>query len=248
MDETGGPKGGRLEQGRGSPGGGVPLYLRVVELVMRDIAAGRLTDGARLPPERTMAAELGIAVGTLRKALDDLAGRGLVERIHGSGNYVRSGRLRDQFYPMFRIELISGGGMPTVETLDIAVLDKPDDLPPFGASSRASRVRRLRFLDGIPVAAEEIWLDGTMGEVGRDGLEMSLYDYYRSRLNFWIETAEDRVSFGPVPAWVPDAFGPRPGVIAGYVERFGWADRPAPVEFSRSWFDAARAVYVQRMR
>ena len=41
-------------------------------MLIRDIAAGRLSEGERLPPEREMAAELGIAVGTLRQALADL--------------------------------------------------------------------------------------------------------------------------------------------------------------------------------
>ena len=40
-------------------GGTLPLYLQVAELVVRDIAAGRLIDGERLPPEREMAAQVG---------------------------------------------------------------------------------------------------------------------------------------------------------------------------------------------
>jgi GntR family transcriptional regulator len=61
--------------------GSLPIYLQVTELIIRDIAAGRLIDGEKLPPERDMAADLGIAVGTLRKALAELQNRGLLERV-----------------------------------------------------------------------------------------------------------------------------------------------------------------------
>ena len=59
----------------------LPKYVRISERLIREIAAGRLADGTRLPPEREMAVELGASVGTLRKALADLADKGLLERI-----------------------------------------------------------------------------------------------------------------------------------------------------------------------
>ncbi|MCJ8336829.1 MAG: GntR family transcriptional regulator, partial [Epibacterium sp.] len=33
----------------------------------------------------------------------------------------------------------------------------------------------------------------------------------------------------------------------GFIERFSWADGLAPVEFSRTWFDTDKALYVQRL-
>ena len=49
--------------------GALPIYLRIAEGLTRYIAAGRLGVGERLPPERAMAADLGVTVSTLRKAL-----------------------------------------------------------------------------------------------------------------------------------------------------------------------------------
>lgn len=45
--------------------GSLPVYLQIAETLVRDITAGRLIDGEKLPPEREMATTLGIAVGTL---------------------------------------------------------------------------------------------------------------------------------------------------------------------------------------
>ncbi len=225
----------------------LPLYLQVSELLIREIAAGRLSDGQRLPPERKLAAHYGITVRTLRKSLAEITKRGLLESVQGSGNYVRSNHHAQSIYSMFRLELIAGGGLPTAQFLDILPCKKPDDLPPFGTSDAATRIRRLRFLNKTPIAVEEIWLDQDAGQVVADQVSESLYRYYQTKLGFWITHAQDAVSIGQVPPWAPGEFGLKPGVMTGYIERLSWAQRTAPVEFSRTWFDTAHAHYVQRL-
>lgn len=222
--------------------------MQIAELLTRDIVAGRLIDGERLPPERDMAAELGVSVGTLRKALRDMGEKGLIESVQGSGNYIRAGGDTGTVYAMFRLELLAGGGLPRARVLSVDLMDKSADLPDFGTSSRGTRIRRLRSLNDTIIAVEEIWLDADAGLVSETTMSESLYATYRKELGLWIQRAEDRVSLGPVPGWAPDAYGPRPGATVGYIERLSWADAAAPIEFSRTWYDPARAVYVQRMK
>ena len=226
----------------------VPLYMQLSELMIRDIAAGRLPDGTRLPPERALAQTHGTTVRTLRKALQILDEKGLLVRVQGSGNYVRSSAQIDSVYAMFRIELLDGGGLPTAQVLTIDPMDKPADLPPFGTSARATRIRRLRFLNRIPVAVEEIWLDAAAGEIRPDRITDSLYHTYRVALGLRIARAEDYVSVAPVPDWAPPRFGAAPGRVVPFVRRFSHAEGIGTVEFSRTWIDPDTAHYVQRLR
>ncbi|WP_415919785.1 GntR family transcriptional regulator [Tateyamaria sp. SN6-1] len=226
----------------------LPIYVQIAELLTRDIVAGRLVDGARLAPERDMAQELGVSVGTLRKALASMAEKGLIERVQGSGNYVRAGGDTGTVYAMFRLELLDGGGLPRARLLDLHLMDKPRDLPAFGTSARATRIRRLRSLTDTIIAVEEIWLDADAGIIQETAMSESLYATYRKELGLWISRAEDRVSIAPAPPWSPDAFPLRSGDTAGYVERLSWADTQTPIEFSRTWFDPGSAVYVQRLK
>ncbi len=227
----------------------LPKYVQTAELLIREIAAGRLADGARLPPERDMAGDLDVSVGTLRKALDDLTERGLLERKQGSGNYVRHKADAAGVYAFFRLERVEGGGLPTADLLDVARLTKPDDLPEFGTSKEAHRIRRLRRLSGQPAALEEIWLDAGWAEVvTREDLLESLYLYYRTRLGLWIERAEDQIGVADVPSWAVDDFGLSPGTPAGFIERWGRTNEGTIAEFSRTWFDPNVARYIARMR
>ena len=225
----------------------LPLYLQLSEFLIREIAAGRLSDGDKLPPEREMAAQYKTTVTTLRKALAVLQNKGLLERIHGSGNYVRQAEQVDSVYSMFRLELVNGGGLPTSKLVELREMSKPVDLPAFGLSEMATRIRRLRFLDAKLIAVEEIWLDRDAGEVKQEQLQDSLYRYYKMQLGFWISRAEDRVSIGRTPDWSPQDFGVAAGQSTGFIERFSWAQTPVPVEYSRTWFDTTKAVYIQRL-
>jgi GntR family transcriptional regulator len=225
----------------------LPIYVQISEVLIREIASGRLIDGSRLPPERELAKQHGTSVRTLRKALEILEKKGVLERIQGSGNYVRAAGRLDSIYSMFRLELLNGGGLPTARVLSVDEVEKPADLPAFGTSDRGTRIRRLRFLNRLAIAVEEIWLDRDAGRIIPAKLSDSLYRYYKLELGFWISRAEDHVRIGPVPDWAPDGFAPAPGTITGYIERFSHSDQKGTVEFSRTWFDPERAQYVQRL-
>lgn len=226
----------------------LPKYVQISELLIRDIQAGRLVDGERLPPERDMAAGLGISVGTLRKSLEELTAQGLLERVQGSGNYVRARPDAQSVYAFFRVELLDGGGLPTAEVLSVDTLVKPDGLPRFGHSDRGHRIRRLRRLNGIPAVLEEIWLDGSHADrIDAVALRDSLYLYYREALGLWITRVEDRLDLFLVPDWVPDAFGLRAGQDCMRASRISYGPDGMSAEASWNWIDTTVATYVARI-
>jgi GntR family transcriptional regulator len=227
----------------------LPLYLQISEMLIREINAGRLVDGARLPPERAYATQLGISVGTLRKALADLSEKGLLERVQGSGNYIRARTDVQAVYAFFRVELLEGGGLPTAELLDIATVPKPEGLPPFGVSETAHRLRRLRRLNGQPAVLEEIFLDSAYTpRITPDDLSESLYLFYRDRLGLSIDRVEDRMGLVPVPDWAPAAYRRAPGTPTLCATRISFARDGMRAEVSRGWIDTDIATYVARLR
>ena len=226
----------------------LPKFIQLSEMLIREIAAGHLADGSRLPPEREMADELGVAVGTLRKALADVEAKGLLERVQGSGNYVRHRPVVESVYAFFRLELLKGGGLPTAEVLTVDRLPKPGPFAELGGATEGHRIRRLRSLDGVLIALEEIWLDGAQRpKIAIVDLSESLYHFYRQELGLVIASVEDRIGVDMVPDWAPDQFHLNAGQTAGYIERISRTATKDPAEFSRTWFDAGRATYISRM-
>ena len=66
----------------------IPVYREVYQRIRSEILSGRLAPGARLPSSRILAAELGIARGTVVTAFQMLAGEGYTVSAGARGTVV----------------------------------------------------------------------------------------------------------------------------------------------------------------
>ncbi|MEM7241069.1 MAG: GntR family transcriptional regulator [Pseudomonadota bacterium] len=229
--------------------GNLPLHVQVSEMLIREIRAGILLDGEKLAPERKLAEELGIAVGTLRKALADLATKGFLDRVQGSGNYIRDNTDGENIYAFFHLELVTGGGLPTAELLSLDKLSKPKSLPKFGAADFGFRLRRLRQLSGKDAACEEIWLDGSVtNHIEKADISDSLYLTYREKFGRIISRAVDQVGVSDCPKWCPAEFGRNDRLGWGFIERISTDQLGKDIEYSRTWFDPGLARFTARWK
>src|SRR5437870_2892381 len=67
---------------------GTPAYRWLYDSLRDEILEGRLRPGTRLPGTRDLAAQYGLARGTIVNAFDQLRAEGYVEGSVGSGTYV----------------------------------------------------------------------------------------------------------------------------------------------------------------
>ncbi|MGW5850396.1 GntR family transcriptional regulator [Streptomyces sp. NPDC055254] len=80
----------------------------IADDLRNQISTGRLKAGERLPSEAQLAARYAVSTPTLRNALALLQAEGLVEKIHGSGNFVR--------HPLRRTTYLGGRHTPSTPT------------------------------------------------------------------------------------------------------------------------------------
>lgn len=64
------------------------VYVQVADRIEAEIRSGRLPVGARLPNERDLGREQGVAPGTARRAVQELRDRGLVTTLPNKGTFV----------------------------------------------------------------------------------------------------------------------------------------------------------------
>jgi DNA-binding GntR family transcriptional regulator len=64
-----------------------PLYQQVADAITSRIATGEWAEG--LPSEYDLSSEMGVSMGTMRKALNALTVRGLLTRTQGHGTFIR---------------------------------------------------------------------------------------------------------------------------------------------------------------
>ncbi len=69
--------------------GAVPVYRQLAAILRAQIESGELAAGRPVPSERTLTQRYGIAVGTVKKAVEVLRSEGLVHTVTGRGIFVR---------------------------------------------------------------------------------------------------------------------------------------------------------------
>src|SRR4051794_38027546 len=80
----------------------------VVDAVRGQIERGQLRSGQRLPPERELAARLGVSRPSVRTGLRPLATMGIGRSRHGSGTYVTDGPPRLDVRPLRLLSVLHG--------------------------------------------------------------------------------------------------------------------------------------------
>jgi len=83
-----------MTTGKRSPQASTPKYLRVYNALRRDIESGRWKEGEQLPSELELVRTFGVSRITVTRAVKDLCQAGLVERLAGSGTFIKRGRAR----------------------------------------------------------------------------------------------------------------------------------------------------------
>ncbi|HEY8050474.1 MAG TPA: GntR family transcriptional regulator [Ramlibacter sp.] len=100
----------------GATGG--PLYRRVKLALLHAIESGRYPAGGALPSEAELAVALGVSVGTLRHAVDELVAEHILVRRQGRGTFVALHTADRILFGFFHVERSDGvREIPQVELL-----------------------------------------------------------------------------------------------------------------------------------
>jgi GntR family transcriptional regulator len=143
-----------------SPTGG-PLYVQLRKRIEAGVADGILPPDTPLPPERDIAALTELSRVTVRKAIAELAEKGLVVQRQGSGSYIAPGRPRVEQslsrLTSFSEDMARRGLSSVSQWLERGMfMPSPEEVVALGlgADDQVARLARLRLADGRPMAVE----------------------------------------------------------------------------------------------
>lgn len=135
---------------------GIPLYEQIAQPIERDILSGALPAGAMIEDEVSMSQRLDVARPTARRALQELANKGLLTRRRGVGTQVTPPHVhRPMRLSSLNQDLVDAGFKPSTKVLAYQVREaskeeavKLEISPGEGVLS----IQRLRFADAHPLA------------------------------------------------------------------------------------------------
>jgi DNA-binding GntR family transcriptional regulator len=231
--------------------GDQPHYLSIRDHIVRQIHAGALAAGSKLPSERQLQLGAGIARGTIREALFQLEAEGQIYRRDRSGWYVSPAPIiyDPTRWAGFMTYVSEQGRTPTTATLSaaLAAVSAPT-AEVFGleAGAQLYALRRRRSVDGRPVLVEDIRVNPALApgllEFGLDGSLTQIL-----KREYGVSVARNRIDMWPCALTKSEAvaLGAKPGTPGLLVVRTSFDASGRVVEFDREyWRHDAMRIHV----
>lgn len=237
-----------------------PLYLQVKRVLLGLIESGTCRPGQALPNEATVARQLGVSVGTLRRAVDELVHEHVLVRRQGKGTFVaqhNSERFMFQFFhvepridPRFG-EVVQQVEYPTVECVAFerdrageqdasALRVKPGDAV-IRFENRLSLGGRAVVHDRIVVPA---MLFKGLNEKRLLDRPSTIYSLYQTEFGITVLRAQERARAVAADRMTARILGVPPGLPVLEVHRVAMTFGERPVEYRISTIHTQAHDYV----
>src|ERR1700761_3238935 len=155
----------------------VPLYETVESALAAGIADGSLPPETQLPPEEGLIERFKVSRTTVRKAIQNLVERGLVEVRRGKGTFVTQPSITQELTELtgFVEDMQALGRTPTARLLDKRLVAADEAVAHHLALAPGTlvvRLRRVRLADGVAMSFDETYLPRELGgKVAENDLE-----------------------------------------------------------------------------
>ena len=236
------------------PSNAIPLYAQVEAVLASDIAQGTLSPGRQLPTENDLIERFGVSRPTVRKAVQNLVSRGLVEIQRGKGTYVTRPKITQELTALtgFVEDMQALGRNPTARLIDkqLVAADKTVAhqlaLP---AGSLVVRIRRVRLADGEAVSFDETYLPREVGEqVITNDLEVEpIFSLLEQKYDLPLVEAEYRLEAVAAEPAVAEALGVETGSALFLIERTSYCVGPRPVDYEKLYYRGDMVRFVTRL-
>lgn len=220
----------------------LPLYQRLRDEMVEKITTGEWRPDQAIPTEAELTRTYGVAIGTVRKAVDVLVAEGLLERSQGRGTFIRRPSFDASLFRFFR-HLTSEGGrkIPEGRILARDVATPPEHVAAalgLSTKTKAIHLDRLRLIDDQVVLVEEIWLPkprfAALLDIELTDFDDLLYPFYESRCGQVIASAKETLTVDSANEEIAKALGIEAGKPVVVIERLALGFDRKPLEWRRS--------------
>lgn len=231
---------------------GGPVYREIARAMTRRLAQGAWMPGEAIPSETRLKQEFGVAIGTIRKAVDELVAQNMLVRQQGRGTFVATHNRDRLLFHFFHVERQDGyKEYPDVRLYDFERIRMNREVGAMLDMHEGDRA--LRFRNTLALEGRKIMLDViTLPEVlfprltekklrERPG---TLYNLYQDDYRISVVRTTQRLGAGLVPREAARALALPAALPALVIRRIAYAYHDRPVEYRVSYVDTRLHDYV----
>jgi len=232
----------------------VPLYGKVEEVLASEIARGDLKPGDRLPSEDELLARFDVSRITVRRAIQNLIQRGVLEIRRGLGTFVLSPKISQELTKLtgFVEDMDTHGRKASARVVSKSIVAANEMVArQLGISkgTRVMRIERVRLADSVPMSFDETYLPLEIGKkIVRNDLRVKpIFTLLEEKYGFSLTEAEYRLEAAAASAQVAEALGVLEGSPIFKIERTSFTTGGQPIDYETLSYRGDLIRFVTRL-
>jgi GntR family transcriptional regulator len=230
------------------------LYSRVETVLAGEITDGALTVGDQLPTEDDLVTRFEVSRITVRRAIQNLVNRGLVEIRRGKGTFVAAPKITQELTELsgFVEDMHALGRQPTARVIGKEVVTADASVASHLAltkGERVVRIRRVRLADGVPLSFDETYLPLKIGKkIITNNLKVEpIFSLLERKYGVPLIEAEYKLEAVAAEAEVAAALRVRQGSPIFRIERTSYSTGDQPVDYEKLYYRGDLVRFVTRL-
>jgi GntR family transcriptional regulator len=236
------------------PKHGPLLYSQVESVLAAEITDGSLKAGDQLPTEDSLLARFEVSRITVRRAIQNLVSRGLVEILRGRGTFVAAPKITQELTELsgFVEDMQALGRKPTAHLIgkDIVIANETvADQLALTKGERVVRIHRVRLADDIPMSFDETYLPLEIGKkIITNNLKTEpIFALLEQKYNIPLFEAEYKLEAVAATVDVSAALRVPQGSPIFLIERTSYSTGGRPVDYERLYYRGDLIRFVTRL-
>ncbi|MBB6142628.1 GntR family transcriptional regulator [Silvibacterium bohemicum] len=215
-----------------------PLYGRVEEVLASEIARGDYQPGDRLPSEDELLARFDVSRITVRRAVQNLIQRGVLEIRRGLGTFVLAPKVSQDLTKLtgFVEDTDTHGRKASARVVSQGVVAASVRVAQhlgISKGTRVMRIERVRLADSVPMSFDETYLPLEIGrEVVRNDLRVKpIFTLLEEKYGIPLTEAEYSLEAAAASAHVANALNISEGTPIFRIERTSYTTAGKPIDY-----------------
>lgn len=231
-----------------------PLYSRVETVLASEIADRALKVGDQLPTEDSLIERFGVSRITVRRAIQNLVNRGLVEIRRGKGTFVAAPKITQDLTELsgFVEDMRALGRKPTARVISKEIVTANATVADHLALTKGEhvvRIRRVRLADGIPLSFDETYLPVEIGKrIITNNLRVEpIFSLLERKYDVPLIEAEYKLEAVAADNEVATALRIKQGSPIFRIERTSYSTGNRPVDYEKLYYRGDLIRFVTRL-
>ncbi|HEV2990977.1 MAG TPA: GntR family transcriptional regulator [Candidatus Angelobacter sp.] len=230
------------------------LYSQVETVLVSEISDGDLKVGDQLPTEESLIARFEVSRITVRRAIQNLVSRGLVEIRRGKGTFVAAPKITQELTELsgFVEDMHALGRKPTARVIGKEIVSADATVASQLAltkGERVVRIRRVRLADGIPLSFDETYLPLEIGKkIITNNLKVEpIFSLLERKYNVALIEAEYKLDAVAAETDVAAALKVKARSPIFRIERTSYSTGRRPVDYEKLHYRGDLVQFVTRL-